>query len=196
MFVLFNCHCHRDQHGSAHRCSSSELLLLLLVQRLCEIMHTNKLLQHNVVHQLSVEYPIPPEIVKAPPGAPAAGRRRRKRCEQRQKRGKRGRVWARLKASSFKLVKACFKAATTVHFPKQANVTCLNDYKPVALTSIPAKCHQCHQAHQSCFTPTLDPFPFAYRENRSTEDAITMVLRTLLEHLEHRNSYVRPLIPP
>ena len=40
--------------------------------------------------------------------------------------------------------------------------------------------------------PSLD-HQFAYRKNRSTEDAITIVLHTLLEHLEHRNMYGRLL---
>ncbi|KAL4006225.1 NACHT, LRR and PYD domains-containing protein 12 [Sarotherodon galilaeus] len=41
--------------------------------------------------------------------------------------------------------------------------------------------------------PTLDPHQFAYRTNRSTEDAITIALHTALSNLEHRGSYVRML---
>ena len=72
-------------------------------------------------------------------------------------------------------VPACFKAAVIVPIPKQSKVTCLNDFRPVALTSIP------------------DPYQFTYRENRSTEDAIAIVLHTLLEHLEQKNTYARLL---
>lgn len=36
---------------------------------------------------------------------------------------------------------------------------------------------------------TLDPYQFAYKENRSTKDAIAMVLHALLEHLEWRKTY-------
>ncbi len=92
-------------------------------------------------------------------------------------------------------VPACFKAATIVPIPKQSNVKCLNDYRPVALTSIPAKCLErliikhIKEARPS----TLDPYQFLYRENRSTEDAIAIVLHTLLEHLEFKNNYARML---
>lgn len=46
---------------------------------------------------------IPPEIVRSLPGTPEAVNRRRRRCERRQKRGKRGGVWVRLKANPFKI---------------------------------------------------------------------------------------------
>ena len=41
--------------------------------------------------------------------------------------------------------------------------------------------------------PSLDPNQFAYRKNKSTEDANVFVLHTLLEHPEHRNTYGRLL---
>ncbi|KAK7921775.1 hypothetical protein WMY93_008677 [Mugilogobius chulae] len=96
---------------------------------------------------------------------------------------------------SCSLVPACFKAATIVPLPKQPNVTCLNDFRPVALTSIPAKClERLVIKHIKAALPlSLDPHQFAYRENRSTEDAIATVLHTLLEHLEHKNTYARLL---
>jgi hypothetical protein len=40
---------------------------------------------------------------------------------------------------------------------------------------------------------TLDPLQFAYRPNRSTDDAISIALHTALTHLEKRNTYVRIL---
>ncbi|CDQ76546.1 unnamed protein product [Oncorhynchus mykiss] len=40
---------------------------------------------------------------------------------------------------------------------------------------------------------TLDPLQFAYRPNRSTDDAIATTLHTALTHLEKRNTYVRML---
>lgn len=63
----------------------------------------------------------------------------------------------------------------------------------MALTSIPAKCLEklVIKYIRAALPPTLDPFQFAYRENQSTEDAIATVLHTLLEHLEHRNTYAR-----
>ncbi|CDQ98771.1 unnamed protein product [Oncorhynchus mykiss] len=40
---------------------------------------------------------------------------------------------------------------------------------------------------------TLDPLQFAYRPNRSTDDAISTTLHTALTHLDKRNTYVRML---
>ncbi|KAL0153373.1 hypothetical protein M9458_051292 [Cirrhinus mrigala] len=38
--------------------------------------------------------------------------------------------------------------------------------------------------------PSLDPFQFAYRPNRSTEDAISTALHSALTHLDKKDSYV------
>ncbi len=40
---------------------------------------------------------------------------------------------------------------------------------------------------------TLDPLQFAYRPNRSTDDAISSTLHLALTHLENKDSYVRML---
>jgi hypothetical protein len=40
---------------------------------------------------------------------------------------------------------------------------------------------------------TLDPFQFAYRPNRSTDEAISIALHTALPHLDKRNTYMRML---
>ena len=40
---------------------------------------------------------------------------------------------------------------------------------------------------------TLDPLQFAYRPNRSTDDAISITLHTALSHLDKRNTYVKML---
>lgn len=37
-------------------------------------------------------------------------------------------------------VPACFRSAKLVPVPKMSRITCLNDYRPVVLTLIPAKC--------------------------------------------------------
>jgi hypothetical protein len=39
----------------------------------------------------------------------------------------------------------------------------------------------------------LDPLQFAYRSNRSTDDAISIALHTALSQLDKRNTYVRML---
>jgi hypothetical protein len=40
---------------------------------------------------------------------------------------------------------------------------------------------------------TLDSLQFAYRSNRSTDDAPSSALHTVLTHLDKRNAYVRML---
>lgn len=63
---------------------------------------TELLLLNNGALHLPVGHFIPQEITNPPPGTSAAADRRRKRCERRQKRGKRAGVRARLKASPFR----------------------------------------------------------------------------------------------
>ncbi len=50
-----------------------------------------------------------------------------------------------------------------------------------------------HATHQVCPPPSLDPFQFAYRSNRSTDDAIATALHPALTHLDKKDSYVRML---
>lgn len=92
-------------------------------------------------------------------------------------------------------VPACFKAATIIPFAKQVKVTCLNDYRPVALTPIPVKCLEqlVIKYIKKDLPSTLDHYHFVYRENRSMGDASTIVLHTLMEHLERKNTYARLL---
>ena len=40
------------------------------------------------------------------------------------------------------IVPTCFKTATIIPVPKQSNISTLNDYRPVALTPIIAKCFE------------------------------------------------------
>jgi gmma-aminobutyric acid receptor subunit gamma/cGMP-dependent protein kinase 2 len=40
---------------------------------------------------------------------------------------------------------------------------------------------------------TKDPLQFAYRPNRSTDDAISIALHTAISHMDKRNTYVRML---
>ena len=70
-----------------------------------------------------------------------------------------------------------------------------NDYRPFALTPVVMQCLErlVSQHIRSCLPPTLDPHQFAYRGNRSTEDAVTIALHAALSHLEHLGSSVRML---
>ena len=92
-------------------------------------------------------------------------------------------------------VPTCFKSATIVPVPKKAKVTELNDYRPVALTSVIMKCFErLVKDHITSTLPdTLDPLQFAYRPNRSTDDAISTTLHTALTLRDKRNTYVRML---
>ena len=76
------------------------------------------------------------------------------------------------------VIPICFKQTTIVPVPKNTKATCLNDYRTVALTSVSMKCFERFvMAHINTIIPeTLDPLQFAYRPNRSTDDAISIAL--------------------
>ncbi len=71
-------------------------------------------------------------------------------------------------------------------------VKCLNIGKNIGkpiYRSISIKNHIC-----SSIPATLDPLQFAYRPNRSTDDAISQVLHSSLSHIDSKNgNYVRLL---
>uniref|UniRef100_A0A3B5QGF3 Reverse transcriptase domain-containing protein n=1 Tax=Xiphophorus maculatus TaxID=8083 RepID=A0A3B5QGF3_XIPMA len=93
------------------------------------------------------------------------------------------------------VVPTCFKSTSIVPIRKNPNPTRLNDYRPVALTPIITKClERLVLAHlRSCLSPTLDPHQFAYRQNRSTEDAVSIALHSVLSYLDSKNTYARLL---
>jgi hypothetical protein len=93
------------------------------------------------------------------------------------------------------VIPTCFKQTTIVPVLKNTKVTCLNDYRPIALTSVAMKCFErLVTAHINSILPdTLDTLQFTYRSNRSTDDAISIALHTALSHLDKRNTYVRML---
>ncbi len=97
--------------------------------------------------------------------------------------------------STSPVVPTCFKATTIIPVPKKSSPSCFNDYRPVALTPIPMKCFErlVMQHIKSVLPPSLDPFQFAYRSNRSTDDAIATALHPALTHLDKKDSYVRML---
>uniref|UniRef100_A0A670JPL4 Reverse transcriptase domain-containing protein n=1 Tax=Podarcis muralis TaxID=64176 RepID=A0A670JPL4_PODMU len=92
-------------------------------------------------------------------------------------------------------VPTCLKTSIIVPVPKQSVVVSLNDYRPVALTSVVMKCFErLVLDHIKAGLPsTLDPFQFAYRRNRSTDDAISIAVHTVLSHLERQGTYARLL---
>ncbi|KAK3545948.1 hypothetical protein QTP70_016960, partial [Hemibagrus guttatus] len=74
-------------------------------------------------------------------------------------------------------------------------ITGLNDYRPVALTSVVMKLFErLVLAYLKNITgPLLDPLQFAYRANRSVDDAVNMGLHFILQHLDKSGTYVRLL---
>lgn len=87
-------------------------------------------------------------------------------------------------------VPTCFKSTTIVPLPKKNTITCLNDYRPVALTSTMMKCFErLVMTHiRKIIPPTLDSLQFAYKHNRSIDDAVNAALHIALTHLEHPNT--------
>lgn len=78
---------------------------------------------------------------------------------------------------------------------KQPTPMCLMDYCPVVLTPIRTKyLEPLVLAHlKDNLPPTLDPYQFAYRKNRSIEDVVSTALDTVLTHLDNSNTYPRIL---
>ncbi len=89
-----------------------------------------------------------------------------------------------------------FKKSVIIPMPKNSEPSCLNDYLPVALTSTVMKVFVRLLKNHICSSipATLDPLQFAYRPNRSTDDAIYQVLHSSLSHIDSKNgNYVRLL---
>ena len=93
------------------------------------------------------------------------------------------------------VVPLCFKRSTIIPVPKKATVASLNDYRPVALTSVVMKIFErlVLKHIQSITTDQLDSLQFAYQANRSVDDAVALAVHFALQHLESPNSYVRLL---
>ncbi|KAK3511626.1 hypothetical protein QTP70_013648 [Hemibagrus guttatus] len=92
-------------------------------------------------------------------------------------------------------VPACFKTSAIVPVPKKTKITGLNDYRPVALTSVVMKSFErlVLSYLKDITDPHLDPLQFAYRANRSVGDAVNMALHFVLQHLDSPGSYARIL---
>ena len=92
-------------------------------------------------------------------------------------------------------VPSSWKQSIIHPLPKKPRPAVLNDFRPIALTSVVVKCMErlilsrlLRQAGDQ-----LDPLQFAYRHNRSVEDAVITVLNAIYTHLEQPKSFVRIL---
>ena len=76
-------------------------------------------------------------------------------------------------------------------FPTKPSIARLNDYRPVALTSVVMKSFErLVLSHLKVITgPLLDPLQFAYRANRSVDDAVNMGLHYILQQLDSPGTY-------
>ncbi len=87
------------------------------------------------------------------------------------------------------VIPTSFKKSVIIPVPKNSKPSCLNDYRPVALTSTVMKVFERLLKKHICSSipATLDPLQFAYRPNRSTDDAISQVLHSSLTHIDSKN---------
>lgn len=94
-----------------------------------------------------------------------------------------------------RIVPRSFKESIIIPVPKKSPVTCLNDYRPIALTSVLMKCLErlVFDYIKREISVSSDPLQFAYRKNRSVEDAISVALNFVYEHLDTGNANVRML---
>ena len=82
-----------------------------------------------------------------------------------------------------------WKAATICPVPKRSRPSTLNDYRPIALTSVLMKCLELKEDSKR----ELDPFQFAYRQNREVEDAVLTLIHKTHSHINNKGSYARIL---
>ena len=92
------------------------------------------------------------------------------------------------------VIPSIWKRSELLPIPKR-EITQLNDFRPVALTSVVMKSMEKLVLFRikASFSPVQDPFQFAYRSGRSVEDAILLLLDNLYEHLDKPKCIVRTL---
>ena len=79
--------------------------------------------------------------------------------------------------------------------PKKSKGSSLNDYRPIALTSVVIKVFERLVINylKTATESHMDAFQFAYQSNRSVEDAVTLALHYTVRHLESPNTCTRIL---
>ena len=87
---------------------------------------------------------------------------------------------------SNRYIPAIWKKSCIIPVPKKPVISCMNDLRPIALTSVPMKvCERLVLNDlKSKVALHLDPMQFAYQKDRNTEDAILTLLELLYAHLE------------
>ena len=79
--------------------------------------------------------------------------------------------------------------------PKNNSIADLSDHRPAAITSVVMKCFEKIVLHHllDLTEGMQDHFQFAYKPNRSIEDAILTLLHNTFLHTNNHKSYVRIL---
>ena len=93
------------------------------------------------------------------------------------------------------IIPEAWKTSKIVPVPKSKSVKEMNDLRPIALTSILVKCLErlVLSFVKPVCQPCLDPLQFAYRANRSVEDAILLFTDNVYRHIDKPKRYVRSL---
>lgn len=87
-----------------------------------------------------------------------------------------------------------WKVGIIVPIPKHSLCQNLNDYRPIMLTSIIAKCYEkiIKRALLNEIQNKLDMYQFAYKDRMGTDDALTTFFHLVLQHLDKdAKHYVR-----
>ena len=94
-----------------------------------------------------------------------------------------------------------WKSSTIIPLPKNSKACQLNDFRPVALTSIVAKCfesvlcvHLKKDAIDNIIDNVIDPLQFAYKMKRGVDDACLTLINLVSKHLQDQNAAVRILM--
>ena len=92
-------------------------------------------------------------------------------------------------------IPSMWKKSIIVPVPKKQRPATLNDYRPIALTSLIMKTFEqlvLQQLQRETYQ-FADPYQFAYRQQRSTEDAVLSLLHHMLQHLDSPRTSARIL---
>ena len=93
------------------------------------------------------------------------------------------------------IVPGVWKTSMICPIPKTNSASDLSDYRPMTITSVVMKCFEkIVLRHLLDLTKGMqDPFQFAYKPNRSIEDAILTLLHNTFLHTNNPKTYVRIL---
>ncbi len=93
------------------------------------------------------------------------------------------------------IVPSLWKESVIVPIPKGPSVYTVNDFRPIALTSVLCKTMERILAKylMSSVGSSTDPLQFAYRRNRGTDDAVLTMMNFVTCHLQNSNSNARIL---